>query len=137
MRRPWSRSVVLAVALLSSQMGHGDGCCGGGESVIGPPTESVCPPGSTLTYNDFGAPFMERYCNRCHDSALVGAARMGAPSLHDFDTLAGIKTLSYHVDETAAAGPAATNTGMPPDDPAPTMTERLQLGEWIACGMPE
>ena len=40
-------------------------------------------------------------------------------------------------DETTASGPAATNTGMPPDKPFPTMMERQQLGEWIACGMPE
>jgi hypothetical protein len=48
-----------------------------------------------------------------------------------------IKVVFDHIDETTAAGPASTNTGMPPDRPAPSVEERKQLGEWIACGMPE
>jgi cytochrome c5 len=104
--------------------------------LFGPPTQSVCPAGSTLTYQGFGQPFMESYCTRCHASDLHGADRQGAPSFHDFDTLYGIKAVFDHVDETTAAGPAATNTSMPPDRPAPTLDERKQLGEWIACGMP-
>lgn len=104
--------------------------------VFGPPTQSVCPAGSTLTYESFGKPFMDAYCTRCHASTLRGEQRHGAPGLHDFDTLFGIKVVFDHIDETTAAGPAATNTGMPPDRPAPTVAERRQLGEWIACGMP-
>lgn len=110
------------------------GC--GTTPIYGPPTESVCPQGSTLSYQGFGKPFMERYCTRCHAASLRGSQRMGAPSFHDFDTLFGIKVVFDHIDETTAAGPAATNTGMPPDRPAPTVAERKQLGEWIACGMP-
>lgn len=108
----------------------------GPDSVFGPPTESVCPPSSTLTYESFGKGFMTQYCTRCHSSELMGADRQGAPSFHDFDTLYGIRAVSDHIDETTASGPAATNTGMPPDTPAPTLDERKQLGEWIACGMP-
>jgi uncharacterized membrane protein len=107
------------------------------DPIYGPPTESVCPPGgTTLTYVSFGKPFMEDYCTRCHDQALKGAARHGAPSFHDFDTLFGIKAVAPHIDETTAAGPAATNDGMPNDGKSPTLEERKQLGEWIACGMP-
>mgnify|MGYP000606101104 CR=1 FL=1 len=105
--------------------------------LFGPPTQSVCPTGSPLTYAGFAKGFMDAYCTRCHASSLHGADRHGAPSFHDFDTLYGIKAVYDHVDETTAAGPAATNTGMPPDWPAPTVAERTQLGEWIACGMPE
>jgi uncharacterized membrane protein len=105
-------------------------------AVFGPPTESTCPPNSTITYASFGQQFMERYCTRCHSSELVGAARQGAPSFHDFDTQAGVKGVSNHIDETTASGPAATNTGMPPNGPKPTMEERVQLGEWIACDVP-
>jgi hypothetical protein len=104
--------------------------------VFGPPTESQCPQGSTLTYDNFGKPFMTKYCTRCHSSDLVGAARHGAPSFHDFDSLFGIKAVHEHIDETTAAGPAAFNDGMPQDGPKPTSMERYQLGEWIACGMP-
>jgi hypothetical protein len=110
--------------------------CHADDGVFGPPTESVCPQGSTLTYENFGKPFMENYCTRCHSSELRGAARMGAPSFHDFDTLFGIQVVADHVDETSAAGPAATNRGMPPGRPSPTLEERKKLGEWIACGMP-
>jgi uncharacterized membrane protein len=107
------------------------------DDIWGPPTETVCPPGgTTLTYTDFGKPFMEKYCTRCHSSELVGADRMGAPSFHDFDSIYGIRAVANHIDETTASGPAATNLGMPPDKPAPTLDERKQLAEWIACGAP-
>lgn len=106
------------------------------DSIWGPPTESTCPPTSTLTYQNFGQGFMTKYCTKCHHSELVGEARQGAPSFHDFDTLFGIMAVSDHIDETTAAGPAAVNEGMPPDGPFPTRIEREQLGEWIACGMP-
>jgi uncharacterized membrane protein len=110
------------------------GC--GPDSIWGPPTESTCPPASTLTYDNFGKNFMTKYCTRCHSSELTGADRMGAPSFHDFDTIFGIRAVSNHIDETTAAGPAVTNKGMPPDSPSPTLEERTQLGEWIACGAP-
>jgi hypothetical protein len=135
--RRWCTRIVIAGFVLATTMGHGNGCCHGDESVFGPPTESTCSQGSTLTYDNFGKPFMEKYCTQCHHSELVGAEREGAPSFHDFDTLFGIKAVSNHIDETTASGPAATNDGMPPDAPYPTLMERQQLGEWIACGMPQ
>ncbi|MGE3455159.1 MAG: hypothetical protein AB7O24_08625 [Kofleriaceae bacterium] len=136
----WPLRIVLAGAGLALLMGHdGHGChgCEDSEPIFGPPTQSTCPPTSTLTYNNFGKSFMERYCTECHDSDLVGDDRQGAPTFHDFDSLYGIKAVSNHIDETTAAGPAAVNDGMPQDDPKPTLDERYQLGEWIACGMPE
>lgn len=136
-RGGWTLRLILGAALLASQMGHGDGCCAGEDEIFGPPTQATCPQGSTLTYANFGKPFMEKYCTSCHDSDLTGEARQGAPSFHDFDTLFGIKAVSDHIDQTTAAGPAATNEGMPPDGPFPTPQERAQLGEWIACEMPE
>jgi len=106
-------------------------------AVAGEATGSTCPPASTLTYATFGQTFMETYCTRCHASTRMGADRNGAPEFHDFDTQLGIMRVSDHVDEMAAAGPDATNAFMPPDDGAkPTLEERQQLGEWIACGMP-
>jgi hypothetical protein len=134
--RSWTARLVLGAALLASQMGHGDGCCAGEEDIFGPPTQAACPQGSTLTYQSFGKPFMEQYCTGCHHSDLVGAARHGAPTFHDFDTLSGIKAVSEHIDQTAAAGPAGVNQGMPEEGPFPTTAERYLLGEWIACGMP-
>lgn len=126
--RPRALIAMAAAALLG-------GCTN--TPLFGPPTKSVCASGSTLTYANFGKPFMEAYCTRCHDSRLRGVDRQGAPSFHDFDSLFGIKAVFDHIDETTAAGPAATNTSMPPDTPAPSLQERKQLGEWIACSMPE
>jgi hypothetical protein len=126
---------MRALVVLGLAVGIGAASCGD-EPLFGPPTESVCPPTQTLTYDNFGRPFMEAYCTRCHDSRLMGEDRMGAPSFHDFDTLFGIRAVSNHVDETTAYGPAAMNDSMPPDGAKPTDAERVQLGEWIACGMP-
>jgi hypothetical protein len=128
--------LVLASTLLLFTMGHGDGCCGNSEDVLGPPTGTTCPPSSTLTYVNFGQAFMASYCTRCHSSTLSGTARMGATTAHDFDTQLGIQQVGDHIDQTAGAGPAATNDQMPPSAPVPTMMERQQLAEWMACGAP-
>lgn len=120
-----SRALLIVLAL----------GCTNTQPTLGPATQAACAPGSTLTYETFGKPFMERYCTRCHAIALRGEARQGAPSFHDFDSLNGIKVVADHIDQSTASGPASTNTGMPPDDPAPTLAERQQLGEWIACGL--
>jgi hypothetical protein len=97
------------------------------------PTGSTCPPDNTLTYDNFGADFMEAYCTRCHDSHLMGPDRHGAPLYHDFDTLEGVLEVHDHVDEQAAIGPNAANRFMPYDGDKPSDDERRQLGQWIAC----
>lgn len=126
-------------------------CDGGLHEHAGEPSGATCPAGSTLTYETFGQSFMEQYCTSCHSSALTGAARHGAPSDHDFDTLAAIHEVgAEHIDLVAAAGPLHVNTAMPPTEGhagAPTVShvdheslpseaERRLLGEWLACGMP-
>lgn len=105
------------------------------EEEEGVPTQSTCPATSTLTYDSFGKAFMEAYCTSCHSAAKTGSLRQGAPEGHDFDTLAGILAVAEHIDEHAASGPAATNTEMPPVAPKPSLEERRQLGEWLACEM--
>ena len=123
--------------ILPFAMGHGHGCGGGDDSVLGPPTETACPPaGTTLSYESFGRQFMTSYCTRCHSSTLTGAARMGATAYHDFDTIEGIRAVINHIDETAGAGPAATNQAMPPNGTKPTLEERQKLAEWLACAAP-
>jgi uncharacterized membrane protein len=127
---------VIGITLLTFTMGHGgEGCCSD-EAVLGPATGAECPPTSTLTYDNFGRTFMESYCTRCHSSELTGAAREGATRDHDFDTHAGIVGVADHIDQAAGAGPNATNDQMPPDGDMPTLAERQQLAEWIACGAP-
>lgn len=112
------------------------------------PTGTVCPDPDPmdLTYDNFGKPFMEKYCNMCHSSTLPHSERNGAPLYHDFDSLLGVMRVPDHIDEQAGSGPDATNTFMPPGEcPAtpgaklsvlcmqPTQAEREQLSKWIAC----
>lgn len=115
------------------------GCAGGDdpddENPSGPQASGAeCPPSSFLTYPNFGAPFMEAYCTRCHSSAVTGDDRNDAPEGVDFDTLAGIRRSLERIDEYAAAGPEVTNTTMPPSGDKPTAEDRKRLGEWLACG---
>jgi hypothetical protein len=55
---------------------------------------------------------------------------------HNFDTIIEAQGLAEHIDRKAASGPDATNELMPIGDPTPTLDERQQLSEWIACGAP-
>ena len=108
--------------------------CGSEEE--GKPTASVCPATQTLTYENFGQSFFDTYCQTCHASTVTGADRKDAPTDHTFDTVQMIRQMRAHIDRNAAAGPAAVNTKMPPEDPKPTEAQRRQLGEWLACGAP-
>ena len=131
------KTVTLTTLLLAMTMGHGDGCCAE-EEVLGPATETECPPTSTLTYENFGQAFMTSYCTNCHATTLVGADRNGATVDHDFDVLAGIRGQAMHIDQAAGIGPAAENRNMPPAEETaqPTDAERRQLAEWLSCGSP-
>ena len=118
----------------------------GGDSPTPTGTECPSPDPMTLTYDNFGRDFMERYCNHCHDSSLTRSMRNGAPLYHDFDTLIGVKQVSNHIDEQAGSGPNASNDFMPParcpstkggaidkDCAQPTEQERKDLALWLAC----
>lgn len=130
------QTLGLAVLLLATTMGHGDGCCSS-TSVLGPPTGAVCAPGSQLTYDNFGRQFMTAYCVDCHDSQKFGDDRQGATIDHDFDTRIGVLSVKEHVDQAAGSGPNATNDQMPPEgEPQPSLAEREMLAEWLACGGP-
>jgi hypothetical protein len=118
--------------------GHEEGTAGDGDhdpsKPIGTPSGATCPDGNTLTYDTFGKPFMDKYCVRCHSTKLkTDVERMFAPPGHDFDVFEGIIGVAEHVDQYAAAGPDKVNTMMPPSGAKPTMEEREQLGQWLAC----
>lgn len=112
------------------------------------PTGATCPDPdpNTLTYDNFGKPFMQRYCTWCHDSSLPRSERNGAPLYHDFDSLLGVLEVVDHIDEQAGFGPDAMNELMPPSrcpstpggglDTScmkPTAEERTNLAVWLAC----
>lgn len=133
--------MMMKLALLTSVLV----ACGGSSPT---PTGTACPDPdpNTLTYENFGKPFMERYCVMCHASMLTRSMRHGAPLYHDFDTLIGVLQTPDHIDQQAGFGPDAENTFMPPercpstpggplaiDCPQPTDEERRNLAQWIAC----
>jgi len=123
---------LLLIAGLALLVAAPAGCSSG--PWVPTPTGATCPPeGTDLTYENFGTPFMEAYCVRCHSSELKGAARMGAPIYHDFDSKIGILNVAAHVDREAAAGPDAIDRHMPPNGDKPTDAERYDLGTWLAC----
>ena len=99
--------------------------CGSGP---GDSTGSTCPTASTLTYANFGQPFMEQHCLSCH--------RAGGPETPTLSTIEQIKANIDVIDRSAAAGPNAVNTYMP-DGSSVDEAERRKLGEWLACGAPE
>lgn len=88
-------------------------------------TGATCPPASTLTYANFGQPFMDKYCVSCHS----GKDRP------DLQTGALVQKEIRGILNTTASGPTGTNTSMP-EDADPSTEERTQLGEWLACGAP-
>jgi hypothetical protein len=99
------------------------------------PSGASCPPTETLTYANFGKPFADKYCIGCHNSALTGGDRNGAPEGYNWDQVEAIREFAMKIDGAAASGPGFTNTKMP-FGPPPTLEERTKLGEWLACGAP-
>jgi len=128
-------SPLLSTILLTATFAIATSSCGGaqdtgldtatGQVTAGGATGSACPTGSTLTYANFGEAFIVTNCLSCHGSRQN-------PIL---STQTAIQTASAEIDRMAAAGPDATNTAMPPSGGVST-TDRLKLGEWLACGAP-
>jgi hypothetical protein len=147
--RPLSHVLPLLV-LAGLSLGHGGsngeeggGGCGGGSGAHahdGEPLErsgAKCPEEGGPTASNFGRAFLETYCLSCHSASVTGEARAGAPVGVNFDTPGAVRLWARHIDAHSAAGPAMENTEMPPASyPAPTLEERLKLGQWLACGAP-
>ena len=127
-------SLGAALVIASSPLACGEDAAEEGSE--GEPTGTTCPPNSTLTYDNFGKAFMEKYCTDCHSASVTGAARKDAPTTVNFDTAARAVEHRALIDRVAGAGPNAVNSFMPPEDPKPTEAERRQLAEWTACGSP-
>jgi uncharacterized membrane protein len=91
---------------------------------------------TSLTYDNFGAEFLESYCTRCHGSSLSGTQRGGAPQSVNFDSLASAKKIGpFTIDKKAVVAGEDGPVMPPPDAPKPSTEERDQLGIWLACGM--
>ena len=93
--------------------------------------ERNCPPGGTdLTYESFAKPFLNANCQTCHGQH--GSAREGAPVDCRFDSREDIARWKERIYRRAADD----NDTMPigPDDVS--RSDRLKLGDWLACGAP-
>lgn len=88
--------------------------------------DTPCPPaGTTLTYESFGEPFFNAYCNGCHGGA------QGYSSL-TFGSVERIRASRERIFVTAAGD----NVSMPPGPDDPPEQDRERLAEWLACGAP-
>jgi hypothetical protein len=85
---------------------------------------------SSLTYGNFGEPFMLSWCRGCHSAGLAEGARQGAPLGVDFETREKVMQWQGRIVARAAASPPT----MPPRG-GPAAAEVEQLREWVACGL--
>jgi uncharacterized membrane protein len=93
--------------------------------------EWACPPeGTALTYENFGAAFMNAHCQSCHGSTAVD--RAGAPGEFIFDTRTQIERHRARI----FARSAGDNDSMPPGPDDPPLEDRMKLADWLACGAP-
>lgn len=90
--------------------------------------DAECPPGgTTLTFQNFGAEFLDRYCNYCHGSSVLD--RQSAPPAYVFETEDQVKQWADRIYVRAAG----RNDSMPPGPDDPPREERDKLAEWLAC----
>lgn len=111
------------VFLLAAACGPGGGGIGSSSAALS--SGSECPTGSTLTYANFGQAFISAHCTSCHSGRT-------SPNL---SSQAAILASISAIDGAAASGPNGTNLKMPQGASVPT-SERVKLGEWLACGAP-
>jgi uncharacterized membrane protein len=84
---------------------------------------------STLSYQNFAAPFMITWCRGCHAAGQPMAMRQRAPLNVNFDTADEVRGAK---DRILARATGAQPT-MPPAG-GPSEEERALLAEWLACG---
>lgn len=115
--------LALGAAACSADAGEG------GEPPPPDPNSKLCQE-STLTYQNFAAPFVITWCRGCHGEAQPVAMRQNAPVGVNFDTADQVRGSSVRI-LARATGSEAT---MPPVG-GPSEEEKALLAEWIACGM--
>jgi uncharacterized membrane protein len=93
--------------------------------------ERPCPPGgTTLTYESFGRPFLDQWCQHCHGASSHD--RHGAPSSYTFGSREEVLRHKARIFARAADD----NRSMPTGPDGPSDEARTRLGEWLACGAP-
>jgi len=88
----------------------------------------MCSHDPPLTYDDFGKPFMQQFCNGCHSSLVTEEYRNDAPLGVDFDTYQGVLENRIKIRvQTNPEGPI-----MPPGG-GPNPDQYADLLEWLNC----
>jgi len=85
---------------------------------------------STLTYENYGQPYLLTWCVPCHSSELTEEERQDAPLDANYETLQGVLD---HLDKIEVL--AVNSDEMPPVG-GPEEEEQELFGEWILCGAP-
>ncbi len=111
-------SAILGSALVA---------CGAHDTI----DEHPCPSGgTTLTYDNFGKGFLDRWCQDCHGEKA--SPRNGAPP----DYVFGSREDAIAHRGRIFAKAAGDNMSMPPGNGGPSADERAKLADWLACGAP-
>lgn len=120
---------VAAVALvaLAGVVGCNKGPGGEEETEGLPECSSV---GKSITYENYGKAFFDKYCNSCHSA--TSADRHGAPAKITFDSQSEIEANAEEAWSELEEG------AMPPKAAKehPGREEVAKLGEWLGCGAP-
>jgi uncharacterized membrane protein len=128
MSSPGNPFVWGSFALLAGAIAACSSDPGGGEPPPDPSSE-LCKT-STLSYQNFAAPFVITWCRGCHGESQPVAMRQNAPIGVNFDTAEDVRGAGARL-LVRATGSAPT---MPPVG-GPSEEERALLAEWISCGM--
>lgn len=118
--------MMLSIVCLASTLAFG---CGGDDEHEELP-EVDCGMGDVPTYDEVEA---FAVCGNCHNSALSGDGRAGAPEDDNFDTWEGAEEEATEIAEEVFEGK------MPPPDSGLTLTDaqKDQLYKWALCGAPQ
>ena len=102
--------------------------CGGQVATLPEEPTSNC--AEELSWQHTGQAFMLNYCTGCHSSGLAAHERFGAPAGTDFDTLAGVQSVTERIYQRTVV-----SMDMPPGG-GPSAEELKSLEAWLQCGAP-
>jgi uncharacterized membrane protein len=88
-----------------------------------------CAGAPVVTWDNFGAGFLNESCDSCHASTVTGAARHDAPEDVQFDTKEEVWSWAADILRMATGkDPLMPPEGGPSDD------DRVRLFWWLGCG---
>ncbi|MDP2307210.1 MAG: hypothetical protein Q8P18_14385 [Pseudomonadota bacterium] len=100
--------------------------CTGTDDSAETAVDPLCVDAPIVTYETFGAGFVEENCQSCHASTSLD--RQGAPSFVVFDTVDDVWALDERILQVAVPDPPM----MPPQG-GTTADDRAKLEIWLTC----